>query len=500
MMRYLLLFIFSLIFGWAIAKTKQDSLPYSGLIKSYNKAIKISIDSAEKINNKLESIAISKGDNFFLAIFELNKSIIAYYRSDLKRSKQHAYMALKIGKQHVNNYVLMRSQNILGAIYFIEGDINTSEKWYNEKIETAKRINDTTAEMETYYNLGLIYAQTGKYLESANTTFKAIKYFERKKDTMNLIYQLQSIGVTYYNLDDRPSSLRYLYKAADFCIKAKDNYQLSGIYLDISASYFDTANVKLHDSVLKYINKAMNLSKSEKDDFHYAIGLNSYAEFYSKTHQDRKAIVMATTALRMNTESERMLGLTQNYDVLSRSYLRINILDSALYFARKGYNIAKQQNQKENLLSISLTISQTFEKKKMYDSSLTYHQLYFTHYQGIQKSVQLRGIAKQELMYEKENQDQLRLKEQLISQTKLEKQKQINTIVIVASVLLSVLLVISFVNYRQKQKASAEILKQKKLLEEKQKEIHDSIVYASRIQKSLMPTTLYLKKKLHEND
>lgn len=499
-MRIRLIIVFCLSLSWVISKTKQDSLPYSKLLQSYNKVVKVNVDSAEKVNIQLESIAISKGDNFFLSIFQLNKSIIAYYRSNLKSSKQFAYQALKTAKQCSNYDVLMRSQNILGAINFIEGDINTSEKWYNEKIQTAKRINDTSAEMETYYNLGLIYAQTGKYLESANTSFKAIKYFERKKDTMNLIYQLQSIGVTYFNLDDKPSSLKFLYKAADFCIKVKDNYQLSGIYIDISTSYFDTSNVQLHDSVLKYIDKAINLSKSEKDDFHYAIGLNSLAEFYSKTHQDRKAIQMATTAMRMNEESERLLGLTQNYDVLSRSYLRINLLDSALYFARKGYDIAKQQNQKENLLSISLTISQTFEKKKMYDSSLTYHQLYFTHYQGIQKSVQLRGIAKQELMYEKENQDQLRLKEKLISQTKLEKQKQINTIVIVASILLSILLVISFVNYRQKQKASAEILKQKKLLEEKQKEIHDSIVYASRIQKSLMPTTLYLKKKLHENN
>ena len=134
----------------------------------------------------------------------------------------------------------------------------------------------------------------------------------------------------------------------------------------------------------------------------------------------------------------------------------------------------------------------------MFDSSLYYHQQYFTFYTTLQKTLQLRGIAKQELVFEKENQDQLRAKEKLIAQTKLEKQKQINTIVIVASVLLSVLLIISFINFKQKQKANLEVLKQKKLLEDKQKEIHDSIVYASRIQKSLMPTNKYLKKKIHD--
>ena len=45
---------------------------------------------------------------------------------------------------------------------------------------------------------------------------------------------------------------------------------------------------------------------------------------------------------------------------------------------------------------------------------------------------QLRGIAKKEFIYEKQNQEQLRAKENLIAQTKLEKQKQINLIVIIA--------------------------------------------------------------------
>lgn len=460
-MRFYLIILFILVNTCVKAKSRQDSLPYLKLFKSYSGLVKSNVDSAEKINNQLEAIAIKLGDNYFLSLFQLNKSILAYYRSDLKGSRQSAYVSLKIGNQYGNYDVLMRSQNILGAIFFIEGDVNSAEKWYHQKIETAKSINDTSAEMETYYNLGLIYAQTGKYLESANTSFKAIKYFERRKDTANLIYQYQSIGVTYFNLDDKPNSLKYLYKAANLSEKVKDYYQLAGIYLDISTSYFDTSFVMNYDSVIKYTKLASDISTREKDDFHYAIALNSYAAFYSKIHQDLKAIKMASEAMIMNIKTDRLLGLTQNYDVLSRSYLKLNDPDSAIYFARKGYTVALQQNQKVNLLSITLTISQAFEKKKKYDSSLHYHQLYFTYYEGIQKSVQLRGIAKQELMYEKENQDMLRAKEQLISQTKLEKQKQINTIIIIASVLLSVLLVISFVNYRQKQKASAEIQNKK---------------------------------------
>lgn len=53
-----------------------------------------------------------------------------------------------------------------------------------------------------------------------------------------------------------------------------------------------------------------------------------------------------------------------------------------------------------------------------------------------------------------------------------------------------------FRGYRQKQKANLEIKKQKELVEEKQKEILDSIHYARRIQNSLLPNEKYIQRKM----
>src|SRR5688572_9572917 len=53
-------------------------------------------------------------------------------------------------------------------------------------------------------------------------------------------------------------------------------------------------------------------------------------------------------------------------------------------------------------------------------------------------------------------------------------------------------------SYLEKRKANAEISFQKKIIEEKQKDILDSIRYARRIQKSLMPTEKYIDKTLNK--
>ena len=55
---------------------------------------------------------------------------------------------------------------------------------------------------------------------------------------------------------------------------------------------------------------------------------------------------------------------------------------------------------------------------------------------------------------------------------------------------------ISFIAFRNKRKANIEIEKQKLIVEEKQKEIIDSIYYAKRIQNALMPSERLFEKHL----
>ena len=62
--------------------------------------------------------------------------------------------------------------------------------------------------------------------------------------------------------------------------------------------------------------------------------------------------------------------------------------------------------------------------------------------------------------------------------------------------LVLVLAIFIFRGYRQKQKANVLISEQKQLIEEKQKDIIDSINYAKRIQQSQLPTEKYINKNL----
>ncbi len=480
------LYIFVLLLQtlfFSAQNTKADSAEYKALFKEYDAVTGTDRSKAFNILNKIEKKSTVENNFFYLSEAYVYKAILYYYDSNYDSSKICINSALTFSKKTNNYKVEMRAYNLLGAIYYNQGDFKNTEKYYTEKIKVAEKHHDTASIYSTYYNMGLVYFQQGNYLKSADFNFKALPYFERVKDTFNTVSSLQAIGFTYMSLEDIPSSLTFYYKAAKLAKGYKDKYQLAGIYIDMATAY---SNLNKNDSAISYLDLALKLSAKHNDDFHFTIALNNKADYYLKKKNYQQALVLSKEAEKLNLKDNRRLALCEVYSSMSNAYYHLNELDSSLKYARKGYSIGLETEQSKMVRECTKVLSYIFEARKNSDSALKYYKLYTVFNDTLKQESQLRGIAQKEFMFEKKNQEDLRANEKLIADTKLEKQKQINLIVIIASILLAIFLLVGIVNYRQKQKVNAVVLSQKKLLEEKNKEVADSINYASRIQKSIM--------------
>ncbi len=486
-----MLFLLAALFG--MGQGGPDSTAYNKLFSDYETVATADRAKALNILTTIEKKSAAENNFFYLSEAIVYKAIQYYYENNYDSSVFLINKALFFAKKTKHPKVEMRAYNLLGAIYYNKGDFKNTEKYYNEKIKIAENNNDTAAVFGTYYNMGLVYFQQGNYLKSADYNFKALNYFERVKDTFNVISSLQSIGYTYMNLEDVPSSIKFYAKALGLAKVFKDNYQLAGIYIDLATSQ---GIINKPDSELYYLDLALKLSAKEKDNFHFTIALNNKADHYIREKNYEQALILSREAEKINLANDRRLVLCEVYSNMSNAFYHLNKLDSSLKYAKKGYTIGVEVQQAKMVRLCTKTLSFIYEAKKQPDSALKYYKLYFAFNDTLKKESQLRGIAQKEFMFEKQNQEEMRAKEKLLADTKLEKQKQINLIVIIASVLLAIFLLIGIVNYRQKQKANAQVVLQKKLLEDKQKEILDSINYASRIQQSLMPTDKYIDKNL----
>ncbi len=474
-------------------KNDTNSLPYKAFIKEYDDSKNANREQALKAADKIENLSLQQNNLYFLSDAYIKKAIIYYYDNNYGTARIYSGRAIENAKRSNNYQVLLRATNLMGAVYYNLGDLKKSEYYYLEKIKAAQLINDSAQEIGTYYNIGLIYFQQGNYLKSADYNFKALRFFERAKDTFNILSSLHSIGYTYMNLEDIPSSIKFYRRALFYAKDFKDKYELNGIYIDISTAFSALRKI---DSSIYYVDMAIALSRKEKDDYHYTIALNNKASYYLKLKDYKGALALCSEAEKLNVSAERKLALCDVYENMSACFYSLKQSDSAFKYANKGYKIAIELGQTKSLSSYSRIISTIYEAKHQPDSALTYFKLHFQYNDSLKKESQLRGIAQKEFLFEKQNQEQLRAKEQQLAQTKLDKQKQINLIVIIASLVITLFLIIGIINFRQKQKANALVLLQKKALEEKNKEVLESITYAKRLQEAILPPLHFISSHI----
>jgi serine phosphatase RsbU (regulator of sigma subunit) len=492
-LKRLILVYFLLLHSFCFAqKTGRDSLPYLTFIRAYEALNKSNnhTDSIIKVIDNYIATCKKRNDAFFLSDALIKKSVVFYYNNNYDSATFEGRRAIQSALESNNLVVQMRGYNVLGAIDYNLGDLKSAEQNYLKRLRIASKIADSSVFYASYYNLGLVYVQQGNYLKSAEINFKALGYFEQKKDTFNLLSSLEIIGYCYQNLEDLPTALKFYHRAAAYSKSQKDKYQLTGILLDL----FNVHNtLKNNDSAKYYIEDALNLAKKEKDEFHYTLALNRKSEFLLEGKKAEEALPYIWEAIQTNLKSQRVLNLCEDYKVISKIYLAAEKSDSALFYAYKGYAIALQQKQSVITSACANVLFKVFQKRKQADSALKYYIETTTINDSLKKESQLRGIGQREQLFEKQTQEKMYRQEQAMAQEKINRQKQINLIIGIASCVLLLLLIMSIINYRQKLKANVLISTQKKILEERNKEVQDSINYASRIQRSIMPDEVTLQ-------
>ena len=119
------------------------------------------------------------------------------------------------------------------------------------------------------------------------------------------------------------------------------------------------------------------------------------------------------------------------------------------------------------------------------DSTLKWDTMYASAIKGMINTMNRRISEKQEFEMQKQKRD-----------NELQQASWVRKIMIVASTMLLIIIILVTYSLVQSRKARKLITQQKLLIEEKQKEVIDSINYAKRIQQSQLPTEKYIGRVL----
>lgn len=391
-----------------------------------------------------------------------------------------------------------RAKTLIALAWEIKyDDVTETKKIAVEGVKLAKkteRLKDVATGLKI---LGIIYDETYHYKESIDYYLSAISYYNILKDTVSVSRVECNIGMLYRKMSQNREGIKYFLKCGPVFKKANFIPGINIVNQNMGICYF---NLKDYDSALVFFFKALDIV--ETNNMYDPLIYGNIGNCYSLKNDMVKAEKYLTTCNKKFIEAGDSSSNFYFWKFnLASIYMQTNRMAEAFKMMEEcklGYKkiglIYSEGNS--NLLK---NLAANYAKTKKFD--LAYANM-------------LDAFSVKDTMFNKDFAIQMNeMKEKYeadkneLSISNLNKEAQLKDAEINQQRLrqygmaagLLVLVILSFVlykNFTQKKKDNKIIQHQKNVVDEKNKEITDSITYAKRIQTASLPTENYIEKTM----
>ncbi|MFI5203039.1 MAG: tetratricopeptide repeat protein [Flavobacteriales bacterium] len=434
---------------------------------------------------------LSSGRQFFLVVLSIS-TLVAHSASldSLKRElKKELHDSTRVRVLNSISFEYLKASNPAKAIFYGE----LAEK-------RARKINYTREEGMALYNISRGYYYLGKYTLSINTGLKALPLFEKCQYYHGQAGIYNLIGGLYQVQRNYPKAAEYYNLALEYTKKSGNSSAYPIILSNISVVYLEQKNFSV---ALKHASEALRISIGGTDKY----SLSKIYQTLGNIHWEKKQL---DSALYFHKQAAAINQETQSYEPLAQSYVNMGgvLMDMGKHieaeaYLRKAMNLCKELASPHSMMAAYGIMFELYYRKKNIDSTVYYLRAHSNLKDSIMDAETSASIAQAELSYKTEKIEKQRKLIQeakdAVQNAKLERQQLFIWFAIIIAVVLFLSLLIAFRANRQKQRSNIAISIQNKIIEEKNKDITDSINYASRIQRSFLPKEQDLLDALHEH-
>ncbi len=435
-----------------------------------------------------------------------------YLQLDINEAERTMRQAISISSKIKSGYLLAETMGYMGYIKDAMDDLDSSLFYYNAALVHCKKIKDKEGYPVLLNNMAAVMERKGLMQKSVDLQLEAIKAFEVNGDKKGMSYSYNNIGEVFWSLNQKQTAFKYFKMSQK--IAEEIDYTLMSAYSanNIASVYIDSGAYTLANTELF---KALILYEKLGDQNGKAKALQNIGSVYGKMSDLPNAIKYMEQAYDIYKKIDHTEGLLRvtyaigyNYVEFSKPDIGLKWLDQALVLAVKAKNNAKLPN-------LYRAMSKAYAQKKQFEKAYTYYVMFKNTRDSIYDVETANKFQELEAQYQNEKKtleiDNLKTKE-VLKDVELQKQyaevkkQNLQKIFFASGFLLMILLaVIVYRSYARKKrdneiitKQKMEVEHQKKIIEEKQKEVMDSIHYARLIQKAHLPSERYITKVLNK--
>ena len=476
-------------------EASHDTVVVNSLIEIVNYFYLQNPDTALVICEKAK--AISERVNFIKGQAQ-SYAWLAYLlnqKGDYFTSLEYNLKSLEIYEDIGDKNNISLCLNSIGFIYIQQGDIPKGLEFYHKSLKIREETGDKKGMGYSLNNIGQVLGQQGETEESQKYYYESLKVREEIGDTLGIAYSLGNIGSNYIILANlaeldgdfakRDSLFNRAIKAQKESLKLRKelgdkrgaSYSLAGIglfYEKQSVLERNKGDESKCDSLLEIALSYHLKSLKIREEIGYKKGIVLSLINSGSIEKSQGKLISAKNRLEKALEISQEI---ESPDLISRSSIHLSILAKKEHDFQKAYEMLDLHIHMRDSLNNESTKKAAIQQRTKYE------------------------YEKQKALDDAEHEKILALEIE-------EKNRQQFITYVSIGIVLLILFFLGFVFNRlkitQKQKMiieakEEETRRQKGIIEEKHREISDSINYAKRIQNAILPPLKLVKEYIPDS-
>lgn len=384
--------------------------------------------------------------------------------------------------------------------------------WYNKGYEIGSKGGIKKNQAGALMGLGNIYNTIGDYEKAISFYTKGLVIQEEIRDSAGMANSYTGLGVIFEQQDEFNKALEYQLKAIKIKEIKKNKPSLATSYNNVGII---KASLKKYDEALEYYFKALKIFEDVNSLNNVAMVSSNIGNSYSEKKNKKEALSYKKKAYLIYKQIGNENGMAAQLMNLGIEYCNFGQHEQGIASMLESEKMARQLNAEQLLLDCYHSLYNVYILNGSFENATNYSIKYIDLYKKIYNAEKAKQIDELNTKYETDKRTkeiEILNKDKKISnllllenKNKLNKQRIIILSSVAAAVLLILLVFLLFNRNKLKQKTNEqlqifnkELQTQKHLVEEKQKEIVDSITYARRLQHAILPGHVSIKNTLEE--
>ncbi len=499
---------------------------YAKALESYQKALTI-----------LERMGNQEG----MATLYNNIGNIHYAQGRYAEALEAYQKALTIHERIGNQQGIADCYNNIGAIHAAQGQYAEALEAYQKALTIRERIGNQEGIANCHNNIGIIHYAQGRYAEALEAYQKALAIHERIGNQQGIADCYNNIGNIHYAQGRYAEALEAYQKALTIQERIGDQQRIAGLYNNIGNIHYAQGR---YAEALESYQKALSIRERIGDQQGIATSYNNIGLIHADQGRYAEALEAFQKALTIRERIGDQQGMASSCNNIGNIHRIQGQYTKALEAFQKALAIAQPLGLHDLLDDIYLNLAQTDSalaasgQNHLWKSAYLHHRLYAAYKDSVLNEASIRKQAQLESQYEYEKKTALlkaeQEKERALAAAQLrqrETQRNLSLLALGIALIGLITFAILYRKIRQQrdliQKQSDEIQQKNLALEqynaelksinqaleesnriiqqqaetllEKNQEILDSIRYAERIQRAILPSAEKWQRLLPES-